>query len=102
MSFTLKITDKFSSSSPITWISNVVLVTYISQGTREQMNNKQHSNGGAYPDFMQFADHSPENATLSLLYVQCDESNESHSGYYVVQTAYLLGPDGKTIERIAP
>jgi hypothetical protein len=97
--FTLKIAHTGTAEGSASWVSGVKLVHLIDTSTRGLARSKWESYRRDHDNFVDHTSFLPDERDVALLSVVFDDG---HDIYFVVGRAWLLGPDGGTIERIAP
>lgn len=97
--FTLKVARTGSAEGSASWISDVKLVHLIDVSTRAEARTKWESYRRDHDNFVDHTLFLSDDRDVALLSVVFDDG---HDIYFVVGKAWLLGPDGGTIERITP
>jgi hypothetical protein len=96
--FTLKIARTGSTEGSATWISDVKIVHLIDLSTKAESaarweSYRQHDNSIDHTAFL------PDDRDVAILSVVF---SDGHDIYFRVGRAWLLGPNGATLERITP
>lgn len=104
--FTLKITEalRVSNGPPVTWLADVSEVSRIRSGKMVEIRKitGPDAEGNILYPCTGYADLAGDADEVALLYVTRRAGSQWIAEYMVVEWAWLLGPDGQTIERIAP